>query len=95
MAKNKDHKKEDAPVVDSNTTDETQLELNASEDEATVVEDAPVVLEVSDEVKLNPKSMYAIIGIKSDKHIKEGKEYHVGGNVAQILIKKGLVKLKD
>lgn len=47
-----------------------------------------------EEIKLlNDKKTYDIEVIQDSKHLKSGKKYTVSGNVANALLKKGLIKL--
>jgi hypothetical protein len=40
------------------------------------------------------KDVVTIVATKDSKHLKEGQEFNVSGNVAKILIIKGIAKIK-
>lgn len=44
---------------------------------------------------LNEKSEFKIVILKATQHLREGKEHVVSGNIANILIKKGVAKLVE
>lgn len=42
---------------------------------------------------LNEKLVYNVEVIKDSQHLKAGNSYKVSGNVANVLLKKGLIKI--